>query len=118
MDPSGEFGTVHSTMEHKPWSEMWADYGVTYVVGSEQLRNEIVGHPSVLLVYATWCHHCKVVKPEYMRLGKMIKTKNETLEEKGVGPSFKVLAMDGDAEDNVDFKNHYHVTAYPTDLYV
>merc|ERR1719461_1846253 len=60
------------------------------------------GETSVVEFYAPWCGHCKQLKPEYEKLGKMLKGQ--------VG----VYAVDASEEKNAPLAQRFQIQGFPT----
>lgn len=65
------------------------------------------GKDGMLLVYASYCGYCTMVKPEWMKLGKLMKDM----------PG-KVYALQGDTPKNQDLFKYMTITTVPDIRYV
>ena len=75
--------------------------GSSFKTGGQRLQIKGVKTPSMLLIHASWCGHCKTFKPVYEKLGKKLKG------------SFPLLSIE-DTHINKDLGQALNFKGYPS----
>lgn len=92
-----------------PWPHGdWADSGVAEP-SARDLASVVGGRPTLLVVYAPWCGHCRRAAPEVARLARYVRAHNELH-----GTRYRVSALRGDAPpENRELAARLGVASYP-----
>ncbi|OQV17549.1 Protein disulfide-isomerase A5 [Hypsibius exemplaris] len=96
-DPTGE----------APWEEDTTSKDVLHVEDGPQLRKFLQEEkrPSLVMFYAPWCGHCKMMKPEYS--GAATELKKEAV----------LAAMDVNKPHNSQIREQFKISGFPTLYY-
>uniref|UniRef100_A0A915C2V3 Thioredoxin domain-containing protein n=1 Tax=Parascaris univalens TaxID=6257 RepID=A0A915C2V3_PARUN len=92
-DPTGDI----------PWDEDPSAANVVHIDDGASFRKLLaMGKPTLVMFYAPWCGHCKLLKPEYSAAANELRG------------SFVLAAIDATHHNNEQVARAFHVEAFPT----